>query len=291
MRMPGEPKAEFLLLQPMIAAQPAEHDRVGRRPQRRPELRRRSAPTASRPTRRSSGRPRSRPGSTRTRSISAQISLWNQSGSAVIRGNLIVVPVGDSLLYLQPVYLQSTSSAFPEFQKIVVASPTTDRLGRPLGEALTLLLAAQGGRRPVRPTPAPRPGRPPTPGPSPTPAADAAARAGCRPTSRASSTTRTRTSSSPRRRSGTATSRRTARRWTRSRPRSSASARLTGAPAPSRDRGRRRPSPRPAPAGAAHRPPALGGDDLRRRGRHARAAAHPGRSACGRSWRAAASCS
>ena len=35
MRMPGEPKAEFLLLQPMIAAEPAEHDRVGGRPQRR----------------------------------------------------------------------------------------------------------------------------------------------------------------------------------------------------------------------------------------------------------------
>ena len=42
MRMPGEPKAEFLLLQPMIAGEPAEHDRVGGRAQRRPELRRRA---------------------------------------------------------------------------------------------------------------------------------------------------------------------------------------------------------------------------------------------------------
>ena len=63
-------------------------------------------------------------------SISAQITLWNQCGSTVIRGNLIVVPVGDSLIYLQPVYLQSTSSAFPEFQRIVVASPTTIVWGR-----------------------------------------------------------------------------------------------------------------------------------------------------------------
>ena len=42
--------------------------------------------------------------------ISAQITLWNQSGSKVIRGNLIVMPVRDSLIYLQPVYLQSTTA-------------------------------------------------------------------------------------------------------------------------------------------------------------------------------------
>ena len=43
--------------------------------------------------------------------ISAQFTLWSQSGSNVIRGNLIVVPVGDSLIYLQPVYLQATSTS------------------------------------------------------------------------------------------------------------------------------------------------------------------------------------
>ena len=62
--------------------------------------------------------------------ISAQITLWNQSGSTVIRGNLIVVPVGDSLIYLQPVYLQSTSSKFPAFERIVVASLATTSSGR-----------------------------------------------------------------------------------------------------------------------------------------------------------------
>ena len=76
--------------------------------------------------------------------ISQQISLWNQSGSSVVRGNLIVVPVGDSLIYLQPVYLQSTSGALPEFQKIVVASPTTIVWGDSLTEALNLLLERQG---------------------------------------------------------------------------------------------------------------------------------------------------
>ena len=122
MRMPGEPKAEFLLLQPMIAAQPAEHDRVGGRPQRRPELRRPCAAYRFPADTTIFGPAQIEARIDQDPTISAQISLWNQSGSAVIRGNLIVVPVGDSLLYLQPVYLQSTSSAFPEFQQIVVAA-------------------------------------------------------------------------------------------------------------------------------------------------------------------------
>lgn len=42
--------------------------------------------------------------------ISAQIALWNQSGSQVIRGNLLVIPVGESILYVQPLYLQSNNS-------------------------------------------------------------------------------------------------------------------------------------------------------------------------------------
>ena len=136
MRMPGEAKAEFLLLQPMIPHRAAEHDRVGGRPQRRGRLRPGRASTGSRPTRRSSGRPRSRPGSTRTRRSAPRSRSGTRARSRVIRGNLIVVPVGESLLYLQPVYLQSTSSAFPEFQKIVVASPTTVVWGDSLREAL-----------------------------------------------------------------------------------------------------------------------------------------------------------
>jgi uncharacterized membrane protein (UPF0182 family) len=88
----------------------------------------------------------------------------------VIRGNLIVVPVGDSLLYLQPVYLQSTSSAFPEFQKIIVASPTTVVWANTLGEALTSLML-QSGPAPSpspAPNPSPSPGATPTPAPTPT---------------------------------------------------------------------------------------------------------------------------
>jgi uncharacterized protein len=101
--------------------------------------------------------------------ISAQFTLWSQSGSEVIRGNLIVVPVGESLVYLQPVYLRSTSSKFPAFQKIIVASPTTVVWGDTLRQALDQLLRDQGGGPGPTPTPTPAPGPTPTPGPTGTP--------------------------------------------------------------------------------------------------------------------------
>jgi hypothetical protein len=99
--------------------------------------------------------------------ISQQVSLWNQSGSSVIRGNLIVVPIDESLIYLQPVYLQSTGSAFPEFRRIVVASPREVVWAETLGEALRLLLEAEEG---ATPAPSPTPDGSPRPEPSATPA-------------------------------------------------------------------------------------------------------------------------
>ena len=95
--------------------------------------------------------------------ISAQVSLWDQSGSQVIRGNLLVIPVGKSFLYLEPIYLQSTSSAFPQLTKVVVVSSTTVAWGDTLAAALSAVTsgAGTGGGTPT-PTPSPTPG--PTPG-------------------------------------------------------------------------------------------------------------------------------
>jgi len=76
--------------------------------------------------------------------ISAQISLWNQSGSQVIRGNLLVIPVGTSFLYLEPIYLQSTSAAFPQLTKVVVASSTTVGWGSTLAVALQAVTSGAG---------------------------------------------------------------------------------------------------------------------------------------------------
>ncbi|WP_449240594.1 UPF0182 family membrane protein [Desulfoscipio gibsoniae] len=53
--------------------------------------------------------------------ISQQLTLWNQRGSSVIRGNLLVIPVEDSLLYVEPLYLQSEQSKMPELRRVIVA--------------------------------------------------------------------------------------------------------------------------------------------------------------------------
>jgi uncharacterized membrane protein (UPF0182 family) len=76
--------------------------------------------------------------------ISAQISLWNQSGSQVIRGRMLVLPVGTALVYLEPIYLQSKSSAFPQLTKVVVATSQTIAWGNTLGEALQDVISGAG---------------------------------------------------------------------------------------------------------------------------------------------------
>ena len=58
--------------------------------------------------------------------LSSQLTLWNQQGSTVIRGNLLVIPLEDTLLYVEPMYLQAERSPMPELRLVVLA--TQDRL-------------------------------------------------------------------------------------------------------------------------------------------------------------------
>ncbi len=53
--------------------------------------------------------------------ISGQITLWDQRGSEVIRGNLLVIPIEESLLYVQPLYLRAQGGRIPELKRVVVA--------------------------------------------------------------------------------------------------------------------------------------------------------------------------
>ncbi|HUB47708.1 MAG TPA: UPF0182 family protein [Acetobacteraceae bacterium] len=53
--------------------------------------------------------------------ISQQISLWNQMGSRVIRGNLLVVPINNSILYVSPLYLRAESGQLPELKRVIAA--------------------------------------------------------------------------------------------------------------------------------------------------------------------------
>jgi len=72
--------------------------------------------------------------------ISQQFSLWDQGGSRVIRGNLIVIPLNNSFLYVEPVYLLSATSALPELKRVIVASDSRIAMRETLDEALTALL-------------------------------------------------------------------------------------------------------------------------------------------------------
>jgi uncharacterized membrane protein (UPF0182 family) len=53
--------------------------------------------------------------------ISSRLTLWGQMGSSVIRGNLLVIPIEHSFLYVEPVYLQSEQSKMPELKRVIVA--------------------------------------------------------------------------------------------------------------------------------------------------------------------------
>ncbi|MCK8823749.1 UPF0182 family membrane protein [Fuchsiella alkaliacetigena] len=53
--------------------------------------------------------------------ISERLSLWDQQGSRVIRGNLLVIPIENSVLYVEPVYLESEQSQIPELRRVIVA--------------------------------------------------------------------------------------------------------------------------------------------------------------------------
>jgi hypothetical protein len=96
--------------------------------------------------------------------ISSQRTLWGQEGSQVIMGNLLVVPIEDSLLYVQPLYLESTQTQLPQLKRVIVfyRAPATAASGNnvqqvvamqpTLGEALTAAFGqslgtgnAQGG--------------------------------------------------------------------------------------------------------------------------------------------------
>lgn len=83
--------------------------------------------------------------------ISQQFSLWDQRGSNVIRGNLLVLPINSSFLYIEPVYLLSETSALPELKRIVTASNTNVAMAETLNASLLAL--AQGAEVAVEPPP------------------------------------------------------------------------------------------------------------------------------------------
>jgi uncharacterized membrane protein (UPF0182 family) len=98
--------------------------------------------------------------------LSAQLTLWNQMGSRVIRGHLLVIPIGRSLLFVEPVYLQAERSPMPELRLVVLATQEKLAYGQTFAEAMNSLF----GEAAVKPPPA-QETTAPTPQ-QPTPSAD-----------------------------------------------------------------------------------------------------------------------
>jgi uncharacterized membrane protein (UPF0182 family) len=85
-----------------------------------------------------------------TPEISQQLTLWSQEGSRVIRGDLLVVPIEGSLLYVEPVYLRAEQSEMPELKRVIVAYGNEIVMEETLEESLAMIF----GDRAATPAPA-----------------------------------------------------------------------------------------------------------------------------------------
>ncbi len=98
--------------------------------------------------------------------ISQQLSLWNQLGSRVIRGNLLLIPLEDALLYVEPLYLSAETRELPELKRLIASSG--DRVV--MSQSVDALLTALSGKEPAQPAvvtaPGPAVAIPPTTQPS-----------------------------------------------------------------------------------------------------------------------------
>jgi uncharacterized membrane protein (UPF0182 family) len=75
--------------------------------------------------------------------ISQQLSLWNQRGSQVIRGNLLVIPVDQAILYVEPIYLQAEASQLPELRRVIVAYGNHIAMEETLAAGLARVMGAE----------------------------------------------------------------------------------------------------------------------------------------------------
>ena len=85
--------------------------------------------------------------------ISPQITLWNQQGSEVIQGTLLVIPIEEALLYIRPLYLRASGGRIPELKRVIVAYQNRIVMEETLDQALTRLF----GSAPAAPAASPLP--------------------------------------------------------------------------------------------------------------------------------------
>ena len=72
--------------------------------------------------------------------ISQQFSLWDRAGSEVIQGNLLVLPIGRALLYVEPIYLKASMGGLPTLTRVVVSDGKRIAMANSLADGIRELL-------------------------------------------------------------------------------------------------------------------------------------------------------
>ena len=80
--------------------------------------------------------------------ISPQLTLWNQQGSEVIQGTLLVIPIEEALLYIRPLYLRASGGRIPELKRVIVAYQNQIVMEETLDQALGRLFGSRQGPAP-----------------------------------------------------------------------------------------------------------------------------------------------
>jgi uncharacterized membrane protein (UPF0182 family) len=89
--------------------------------------------------------------------IAPQITLWNQQGSEVIQGTLLVIPIEESLIYIRPLYLRAAGGSIPELKRVIVAYQNQIVMEETLDAALERIFP--GGARAAAPSVSTQPPR------------------------------------------------------------------------------------------------------------------------------------
>ena len=169
MRIPGEDEAEFVLIQPlvpegrrnMIAWVAARMD-----PGHYGEKIAFQFPTGT--TTHGPEQIEARIG--QDDAISEQFTLWTNAGSSVVRGNLLVLPIGDDgLLYVEPIFLRAEGAPFPEFVRVIMVDQERVAFAETVEDGLRQLLGEAEPPPPEAPEPSEEPGESPAPSPGSSP--------------------------------------------------------------------------------------------------------------------------
>jgi uncharacterized membrane protein (UPF0182 family) len=75
--------------------------------------------------------------------ITEQLALWGRGGSTVIRGNLLLIPLGESILYVEPVFLQAEGGGLPELKRVIVAAGEKIAMTPSLRESLAVIFGEE----------------------------------------------------------------------------------------------------------------------------------------------------